>query len=169
MLFDLLLLALAAYVLWQGIVGKGKLYSLESIKEENRDSYVSKVKKLYIVLGVFMLLNSGMSLLRGYLYTYDATTKVYTPNFELGQFSFLTPELLGGVAVGSLVVTIALVVVLVILARKNTDKEAQKKAAEAAAQARKRGVTLPSCAFDFETPEKADASRPASDPSNSER
>ena len=33
-MFDWLLLAVSVYVLYSGIVGKGKLYSVENIKED---------------------------------------------------------------------------------------------------------------------------------------
>ena len=77
-LFDMLLLAIAAYVLYAGIVGKGRLFSLENIKEGMEKEYISMSRKFYILLGVFMLINSGASLLRGVFYQQVVTAATET-------------------------------------------------------------------------------------------
>lgn len=167
-LFDLILLALAIYVLYSGIRGKGRLYNLENIKEGMEKPFIRLSRRIYILLGVGMLINSGSSMLRAYLYSYqevtaatDTTAAVYdwVPKVELGQFSFLSPKLLGAISYVALGATIVLVVLLIILMRKYIDKNAQQKASSAAEQAqrnRQAGHTLPVSAFEFdETPAQA--------------
>ncbi len=64
--------------LYAGIVGKGRLFSLENIKEGMEKEYISMSRKFYILLGVFMLINSGASLLRGVFYQQVVTAATDT-------------------------------------------------------------------------------------------
>lgn len=167
-LFDILLLAISAYVLYAGITGKGRLYNVENIKEGMEEKFKAMSRKLYIVLGAIMILNSASSLLRTALYSYDEVTAAtdtaaavyeWTPKQDLGAFSFLTPTVLGVISYVALGITLALIVVLVIEMRKYTDKEAaaKKKAAaggSAASCARKGGCVLPKSAFEFDDEDK---------------
>jgi hypothetical protein len=100
-LFDMLLLAISVYVLYAGITGKGRLYNVDNIKKGMEEAFKSLTRKLYIALGIAMIINSGASLLRGVFYSYeevtaatDSTSAVYdwVAQKDLGAFSFLTPK-----------------------------------------------------------------------------
>jgi len=165
-LFDILLLAISAYVLYAGITGKGRLYNVENIKEGMEEEFKSMTRKLYIVLGSIMIVNSGASLLRGALYSYeevsaatDTTAAVYEwiAKKDLGSFAFLTPKVLGIISYVALGVTMALIVLLIVKMRKYTDKEAaakKKAAASGAACSRNGGCVLPKSAFEFDDENK---------------
>jgi hypothetical protein len=171
-LFDLLLLAISVYVLYAGITGKGRLYTIENIKEGKETEFKALMRKLYIVLGILMTINSGASLLKGMYYTYqetvaatDTTGAVYewVMTKDLGAFSFMTARAFDIVSWVALAFTLALIVVLVVFMRRYTDKEkeAAKKSggsAGSAACARKGGCVLPSSAFEFEEDDKTSGS-----------
>jgi len=165
-LFDILLLAISAYVLYAGITGKGRLYNVENIKEGMEEEFKAMTRKLYIVLGSIMIINSAASLLRGALYAYeetaaatDTTAAVYewVAKKDLGSFSFLTPTVLGVISYVALGITLALIVLLIIKMRKYTDKEAaakKKAAAGGASCSRNGGCVLPKSAFEFDDEDK---------------
>lgn len=67
------LLAVSFYVLYAGIVGKGKLYSVENIKEGMEEEFKALSRKIYIFLGIAMVINSA-SLLRNTFYAYQEIT-----------------------------------------------------------------------------------------------
>jgi hypothetical protein len=46
-MFDWLLLAVSFYVLYSGVVGKGKLYSVENIKEGMEEEFKALSRKIY--------------------------------------------------------------------------------------------------------------------------
>ena len=56
-MFDWLLLAISVYVLYAGIVGKGRLYSVENIKEGKEEEFKKLSQKIYIFLGIAMIIN----------------------------------------------------------------------------------------------------------------
>lgn len=162
-LFDIMLLAIAAYVLYAGIVGKGRLYAVDNIKEGMEEKFKAMSRKFYIALGVFMLLNSGSSLTRGLLYKQVVTAATETtaasaawePKMDLGQFAFMTPKVFDYISYIALGITLALIVLLVVLMRKYTDKDAAKKrAAAAAGKPQQNPNSLPRSAFEFDDEDK---------------
>ncbi len=56
LLFIVILFAIAAYVLYAAIVGKGRLYNAEFIKAEMMDKFKKTLRLLYLALGIVMLL-----------------------------------------------------------------------------------------------------------------
>ena len=62
-IFTLVLLAIAGYVLYSAITGKGKLFSTDNIVEEKLPQFLKLLRPCYLVLGVLLLL---MALLSGY-------------------------------------------------------------------------------------------------------
>ncbi len=164
-LFDMLLLAIAVYVLYAGIVGKGRLFSLENIKEGMAEQYIAMSRKFYIALGIFMLLNSGASLLRGVFYQQvvtaatdtTAATAAWEAKMDLGNFAFMTPQVFNIISYVALGITLALIVLLAVLMRKYMDKDAAKKRAEASGAApRQNPNALPRSAFEFDDEEKGE-------------
>ena len=161
-MFDWLLLAISVYVLYAGIVGKGRLYSVENIKEGKEEEFKKLSQKIYIFLGIAMVINSGASLLRSTFYTYqevtpatDSAKAVYdmVATKDLGAFSFLTPTVFNAISYVALAMTLGLIVLLVVKMRKFVDKDAQAKRS-AAAGAPKSGSSMPSSAFNFDEDEK---------------
>ena len=161
-MFDWLLLAISVYVLYAGIVGKGRLYSVENIKEGQEEAFKALSRKIYIFLGIAMVINSGASLLRSTFYTYQevtpatgTTSAVYdmVATRDLGAFSFLTPEVFNIISYVALALTMGLIVLLVVKMRKFVDKNAQAKKSAAAGPA-KGGSSMPSSAFNFDEDEK---------------
>ncbi len=166
-LFDLLLLAISVYVLYAGITGKGRLYAIENIKDGKEKEFKTLLRKLYVILGVFMIINSGASLVKSAFYTYqetvaatDTTDAVYgwVQTKDLGAFSFLTVRAFDIISWVALALTLGLIVVLIVFMRKYTDKskEAAKKSggSSSAASPRKGGCVLPSSAFEFDDDDK---------------
>ena len=163
-MFDWLLLAVSVYVLYSGIVGKGKLYSVENIKEGMEEDFRKLSRKIYIYLGIAMVINSAASLLRNTFYIYQATTPatetakaVYKWKLiegkSLGAFSFLTAQVFDIVSYVALALTLGLIVLLVVKMRKYIDKDAQAKASQNA----KKGPSssMPSSAFNFDEDDKS--------------
>ena len=163
-MFDWLLLAISVYVLYAGIVGKGRLYSVENIKEGKEEEFKKLSQKIYIFLGIAMIINSGASLLRSTFYTYqevtpatDSAAAVYdmVATKDLGAFAFLTPTVLNVISYAALAITLGLIVVLVVKMRKFVDKDAQAKRS-AAAGATKSSSSMPSSAFNFDEEDKSE-------------
>lgn len=161
-LFDMMLLAIAVYVLYAGIVGKGRLYNAENIKEGMEEKFKSLTRKIYIFLGVAMVINSGASLTRGLLYSQvlteatDTTAAFYTwePKVELGRFSFMTPTVFNIISYVALGITLVLIVFLVLKMRQFTDKDAAKKRAAESGKPQQSATTLPRSAFEFDDEDK---------------
>lgn len=163
-MFDWLLLAISVYVLYAGIVGKGKLYSVENIKEGKEEEFKALSRKIYIYLGITMVINSGASLLRSGFYSYtevtaatDTTAAVYewTASKSLGVFSFLTTTVLDITSYVALALTLGLIVFLVVKMRKYVDKNAQAKKSSGASCSRGGcGSSMPSSAFNFDEDDK---------------
>ena len=160
-MFDWLLLAISAYVLYAGIVGKGRLYSVENIKEGSEEAFKALSRKIYIFLGIAMVINSGASILRNQFYAYqeitpatDSAKAVYdwVTLKDLGAFSFLTPKVFDYISYVALAVTLGLIVYLVVVMRKYVDKTAQAKKTAAAKPAG--GSSMPSSAFNFDDEDK---------------
>ncbi len=163
-MFDWLLLAISAYVLYAGITGKGRLYNVENIKEGMEEQFKQLSRKIYILLGVAMVINSGASLLRGALYAYEEVTPAtdtaaavyeWVAQKDLGSFAFMTPTVFNVISYVALAITLGLIVLLVVSMRKYVDKEAQAKKAAAAGTAQKKTPSsMPSSAFEFDDEEK---------------
>ncbi len=174
-LMDYLLLAIGVYVLISGIRGKGRLFTMEHIKEGMEEKLQKTLRALYIPMGILMLFNGGSSLLKNYFYEQigtDAATEalpagswVLQEGKNLGSFTFLTPKAFNIFTYVCMGLVLAGVVVLIVVMRKMTDKEAQKAAAagggSAAADPRQTGHSLPVSAFEFDEPEQADPHKDA--------
>ena len=159
-MFDWLLLAVSFYVLYAGIVGKGKLYSVENIKEGMEEEFKALSRKIYIFLGIAMVINSAASLLRNTFYAYQEVTPAtetakavydWVSLKDLGAFSFLTPTVFDIISYVALALTLGLIVLLVVKMRKYVDKNAQAKSGQSAA---KSASSMPSSAFNFDEEDK---------------
>lgn len=164
-LFDWLLLAISVYVLYAGVTGKGRLYSMENIKEGKEQEFKTFSRKIYILLGIAMVINSGASLLRSSLYAYqevtaatDSTAAVYewVAQKDLGSFAFLTPLVFSIISYVALAITLGLIVLLVVKMRSFMDKEAQAKKSESASCSRGSCSSMPSSAFEFDDEDKTE-------------
>ena len=160
-MFDWLLLAVSVYVLYAGIVGKGKLYSVENIKEDLQEEFKALSRKIYIFLGIAMVINSAASLLRNTFYAYQEITPAtetakavygWVTIKELGAFSFLTAPVFDIISYVALALTLGLIVFLVVKMRKYVDKTAQSKASQGPAA--RSGSSMPSSAFNFDEEDK---------------
>ncbi|MEN6634581.1 MAG: hypothetical protein ABFC56_01890 [Clostridiaceae bacterium] len=160
-MFDWLLLAVSVYVLYSGIVGKGKLYSVENIKEGKQEEFKALSRKIYIFLGIAMVINSAASLLRNTFYAYQEITPAtetakavygWVTIKELGAFSFLTAPVFDIISYVALALTLGLIVFLVVKMRKYVDKTAQSKASQGPAA--RSGSSMPSSAFNFDEEDK---------------
>ncbi len=162
-MFDWLLLAVSFYVLYAGIVGKGKLYSVENIKEGKEEEFKALSRKIYIFLGIAMVINSAASLLRNTFYVYQEITPatetvkaVYgwqlIEGKSLGAFSFLTAPVFDIISYVALALTLGLIVFLVVKMRKYVDKTAQSKSSQASPK--QGGSSMPSSAFNFDEEDK---------------
>ena len=160
-MFDWLLLAVSFYVLYAGIVGKGKLYSVENIKEGMEEEFKALSRKIYIFLGIAMVINSAASLLRNAFYTYQEITPAagtakavygWVAIKDLGAFSFLTAPVFDIISYVALALTLGLIVFLVVKMRKYVDKTAQAKASQGPAA--RSGSSMPSSAFNFDEEDK---------------
>ena len=160
-MFDWLLIAVSFYVLYSGIVGKGKLYSVENIKEGKEEEFKAFSRKIYIVLGIAMIINSGASVLRSQFYAYQEITPAsgtaqavydWVTLKDLGAFSFMTPKVFDIISYVALAITLGLIVWLVVKMRQYTDKEAQAKRAAEAKPAS--SSSMPSSAFNFDDEDK---------------
>lgn len=56
--FNIIMLAISLYVLYAGIVGKGRLYQADNIKEECKERFHSLMRKMFLGLGVVMVIMS---------------------------------------------------------------------------------------------------------------
>jgi hypothetical protein len=162
-MFDWLLIAVSFYVLYSGIVGKGKLYSVENIKEGMEEEFKALSRKIYIFLGIAMVINSAASLVRNMFYSYQEITPAtetakavfgykLIEGKSLGAFSFMTPIAFDIISYIALGVTLGLIVLLVVKMRKYIDKDAQAKAKQSAAP--RGGSSMPSSAFNFDEDDK---------------
>lgn len=169
-LMDYLLLALGVYVIIGGIRGKGRLFTMEFLKEGCEEKFVKTLRAIYIPMGVIMLINGGLSLVRGLYYEQVQLTPAsegaratfgwaLREGKDLGAFSFMTPEVFNILNYVCMGLVVASVVVLIVFMRKMTDKEAQKRASSgggsgaSARDPRQAGHTLPVSAFDFDEPD----------------
>lgn len=153
-LFDLILIGMSVYVLYNGIVGKGRLYEIDNLKEGKEELFYSVSRKLYLGLGIMMLINSVSSLLLTELYTYDEAYQLTVSLYDLGKWSFLTPNLLRTVSYVALGFLLVLLVAIGVFMSKVTDRNAPPKKKSSGAKKnrgdRREVVKLPSHAFDFE-------------------
>lgn len=162
-MFDWLLLAVSVYVLYAGIVGKGKLYSVENIKEGKEEEFKALSRKIYIFLGIAMVINSAASLLRNTFYAYKEVTPAtetakavfeYRPieGKSLGAFSFMTSTVFDIISYVALAMTLGLIVFLVVKMRKYVDKTAQSKSSQG--NNARSASSMPSSAFNFDEEDK---------------
>ena len=160
-MFDSLLLAVSVYVLYAGIVGKGKLYSVENIKEGKEEEFKAHSRKIYIFLGIAMVINSAASLLRNTFYAYQEITPAtetakavydWVMIKDLGSFSFLTATVFDIISYVALAMTLGLIVFLVVKMRKYVDKTAQSKSSQG--NNARSASSMPSSAFNFDEEDK---------------
>ncbi len=71
--FNIIMLAISLYVLYAGIVGKGRLYQADNIKEECKEKFHSILRKVFIGLGVVMLLMSACNFAPSLFYTQNVS------------------------------------------------------------------------------------------------
>lgn len=170
-LFDWIMLAMGAYVLYAGITGKGRLYVVENVKEGMEENLKKFSRLLYIILGIIMVVNSATSIVKYAFYAYqevlpatDTAAAVYdwVAIKDLGSFSFLTVQVLDIIAYVFLGLCIACIVILIIGFRKMTDKNAKPKPKPEAQQAAQNqaGHVLPVSAFEFEEEAQPESEEP---------
>ncbi len=84
-LFPILLLAMGVYVLYSAIRSKGKLFSMENIKDDSKDQAKKIMRGMYFGLAAIMLLMALSNTLSTVLYsnrvTYFKLTDAYTETF----------------------------------------------------------------------------------------
>ena len=153
-IFSIIMLALAAYVLYAAIAGKGNLYDTSNVKEGQEKQYKKTMRLFYAGLGVEMLLNSASSIIINMCYTETVDGSPVVQKEAVAGPAFLSHisgqffVIFGYVMFGLMVVTIVLMMVMM---RKFIDKEKQQKAREAAQNAgRGDGHILPTSAFEFD-------------------
>ena len=79
-LFTLVLLAIAGYVLYSAFTAKGKLFSIDNIKEDKIPQFIKLLRPLYFILGIIMLV---MALTSGYQnVVYADVAYHFTDDFE---------------------------------------------------------------------------------------
>ena len=85
-LFPVLLLAMSVYVFYGAFTGKGKLYSLDNIKEESKEKVHKLLRTIYFALGALMLLmavtNFGQSVLYSNAIVEYEVTDTYKTDFS---------------------------------------------------------------------------------------
>lgn len=85
LMFPILLLAMAVYVLIGAIKGSGRLFSMENFKEESKDKAKKIMRALYFALAAIMLLMALTNALNSVLYsekvTYYKITDAYRDAF----------------------------------------------------------------------------------------
>ena len=148
-LFDFAMGLIGVYVLISGIVGKGRLFTHHAKK-----GYEKKLKTLlrvcYIVLGVFLILNSGSALLKRFFYTAvekDGSYEwVLKEGMDLGAFSFLKPHVLDVINYVTTFFNLGSIGVVVVMLRKWGASVAPVKNEDP----RQQGHVLPVSAFEFD-------------------
>lgn len=150
-LFDLILIGMSIFVFVSGILGRGKLFEIDNVKEGREEDFQKGARKIYIVLGLAMLVNSVFSLLLTELYTYDENFQLTVPLYDLGEWAFLTPKLIKGISYGALGIMLVLLVILGVFMSKVTDRNAppKKKTTTASRSSKNKPVVFPTSAFDF--------------------
>ena len=154
-MFDLLILGMGIYVLIASIRGKGKLFVYQNVKEGMEEKFLKTIRTIYGVLGASMIVNGLVSILTTTVfYTVDATTGEFVPNFELGFWSFLTPNLSSLLTILFMIVAGACIIAVYVVARRMTVKNAPRKdqsARDDGGQQRpaRPSYRMPSAAFDF--------------------
>lgn len=168
-LFDLLMVCFGVYVLYAGITGKGRMYIVENIKEGMEEKLKKLMRKLYIALGIVMIINAGATLVKNTFYAYEEVTPAtetaqavyeWVSKKDLGAFSFLTVKALDVISYVFLGISLVAIVLLFVFIRKMTDKNAPRKAPDPAKGpegARQAGHVLPVSAFEFEDEAPAEA------------
>lgn len=165
-LFDYMMLAIGVYVLVAGIRGKGRLYSVDNIKEGMEEAFMRIMRKLYIALGIIMTFSGVISILKYVFYAYEEVIPatetmtagfdwVLKPGMDLGVFRFLTIPVINIITYVCSGLSIVGIVIMIIATRKMTDKNAAARRAEQSrteADRRQVGHTLPVSAFDFDEP-----------------
>lgn len=152
-IFDVFLAGIGLYALISGIIGHGRLFTTQNIKEGCEKKIMVGQRVLYIIVGLSMVLNGLMSILLGALYDRSVVDNAYVfvPKSDLGSWSFLTPQLLSVMTFVFMGISLVSIIVLVVLLRKMTvrasaQKSGDGKAGDPAAQQH----FMPSAAFEFE-------------------
>ena len=96
-LFPILLVAMGAYVLYGAITGKGRLFSLDNIKDEEKDRVKKLLRILYVALAVIMFLTAVVSFGQTVLYStplshYEATEQYSTDFADIIKDGVVTYE-----------------------------------------------------------------------------
>ena len=164
-MMDYLLLGIGVYVLYGGIRGKGRLFSMEHVKKEYTEKFKKVSRIIYLPMGALMLLNGASSLLKDYFYEQvEIRTATESSAAEygwmlkegrnLGSFSFMSPQIFNILTYTFMGLVVAGVVLLIIVTRKMTDKNAPKNPSGASdgqrQSERQAGHVLPISAFEFD-------------------
>lgn len=153
-MFDVLILGMGIYVVYAAIRGKGRLFTYQNVKEGMEKKFMTIIRSIYGVLGASMVLNGLISILTTtVLYTINPETGEYLPNFELGFWRFLTPDLSSLLTILFMIVAGACIISVYVVSSKMTDKKAARRDQGQQGDAQRRGTPqyrMPSAAFDFE-------------------
>lgn len=154
-LFDYILIGLSLYVLVSAIVGKGRLFEVGKVKEGKEKEFKKKLRLLYILLGIAMLINSGISFAQQMFYQYNAELGAYETVRDPGFLAFLTPSLCRTLSIVFLAIVLGFVVLLIIVTKKYTIKGATTQGSSESSEqnshaARQAGHSLPIDAFEFD-------------------
>lgn len=153
LLFDLILMAMAVYILIGGISGKGKLLKADNIKEGKEEEFRKYSRIVYIVLGCVMLIHSATTSVQNLLYVYDPESQSIVAATDSGLANAISYDLLRVISIIFFALTIIALIVLIVLMRKYTDKEKAKQKASGTQNERQKGHILPVDAFDFDEEE----------------
>ncbi len=155
--FNIILLALALYVLVVAIRGKGRLYDTKFIKDGKEKEYVKAIRIVYLFMSIVMILNSAANIISDIYYTDNESFAAMRAK-GMGVLSFLTQDVLFVLSMVFLGLVVVSLVVLVVVSRKFIDKEKQQAGMQAQrgsySDPRQQGHILPVSAFEFdEAPE----------------
>lgn len=125
-IFDILLCAIGLYLLFAGIVGKGKLYDSEFVKEGMEQKRRTIIRVTCLVVGILMVASFLIKLLDGY-----------------GEYGILSTIIF--------FVMLAVFIVALLLLRGCTDQKAKYEAQSSPMGARRKQAT--SAAFEFDESE----------------
>ena len=148
-LFDGAMGLIGVYVLIAGIVGKGRLFQHHA-KKGMEKKLKTLLRICYIVLGIFLILNSGSALLKRYFYTVVETADGYEwvlkEGMSLGAFGFLQPRVLDVINYASTFFNLGAIGVVVVMLRKWGASVAPVQSQDE----RQKGHVLPVSAFEFD-------------------
>lgn len=161
-IFDIFMAVIAAYVLISAIIGSGRIFIVQNVKE-GREEIVQKGQRwFYLVIGLVMLINAICSMLMSYFYEVQVIDNAYfyVPKHDMGSFSYLTSAFLSTTTFVCMGIALLTILGLVIFIRKNTDRTKRGENVYQKAKKKKNAEPpMPSGAFDFDDESADDQSR----------